>query len=523
MRKILSNSRIRDISVLFICAVIIWLIYFYSNFQGLWAPDAMNYASVARNILEGNGFETDVIIPKFLAYSRENPFAYIVGGSLWPLVLSFFFLIFGVNDNAVALSSGIFFILSVPLIYLLAKELFNRKIAVISALIFTIELNMLYYSVSGLTESLYIFLLLFSFFLFIKARIGWHFLLLGIVLGLSRMVRMNTTFFILPFLLFAYFSLEQKKNIKNPIFLMIGFLFGCFPDLYKEYRIYGDPILGYYGAAAAWGMPHFDLREIKQNSFITSIDYLVKYPKELLNKYLKNILEYYEGLLKITKPLIMSFFVVSLFKWDKDSKIHKIKGLFLLCFLFQLLILGAYAGDAQIRYFHIFIPFIIIFSVDSFFLVYSNFLKIKDIFKETLIIVTILILLAPTVYFIISREHFSQDGSDPLILRTKIQMLTNSNDIIVGDDCVRVAWYADRKTLPLPKTKKMFEQVNSYLPIKRLLVVQWITKDSKEKEMTNRDKGTEYKWNIEDQLYNLKQKAIFQIGDRKYIYYEVEN
>lgn len=64
----------KDILILLGIAFIIWLIYFLSNFNGLKYPDAMHYASIARNIITGKGMLVNDISPGQIALLKTNYF-----------------------------------------------------------------------------------------------------------------------------------------------------------------------------------------------------------------------------------------------------------------------------------------------------------------------------------------------------------------------------------------------------------------------------------------------------------------
>ncbi|MCL5935642.1 MAG: glycosyltransferase family 39 protein, partial [Firmicutes bacterium] len=92
----------------------------------------------------------------------------------------------GFTDEASALSSGLFFILTSPVVFLLARQWFGNLVAAGSVLVYTLTPKLLYFSISGMTEPLAVFLMTAAVLSFssrsLKNSTGdW---LSGIILGL---------------------------------------------------------------------------------------------------------------------------------------------------------------------------------------------------------------------------------------------------------------------------------------------------------------------------------------------------
>ncbi|MFQ5770039.1 MAG: hypothetical protein ACE5HX_05860, partial [bacterium] len=153
-----------------VVALLVWWIYFAINFNGLLAPDAMDYSTVARNILNGNGMRMDSISWVHLLSSPADPFRVIVKSFLYPIVLLPFFALFGTSEGVTAISSGFFFILTAPCLFILARDLFGRNAAWGTVIVYLASLELLDFSISGLTEPLFILLITLDLLLIIGAN-----------------------------------------------------------------------------------------------------------------------------------------------------------------------------------------------------------------------------------------------------------------------------------------------------------------------------------------------------------------
>ncbi|MHB2149550.1 ArnT family glycosyltransferase [Calditrichota bacterium LG25] len=136
-------------------------------------------------------------------------------------------------------------IFSILLIYKIVLIFFSRKIALLSALLFAIDIYQSLYSVTLLTDSLFVFLFLLSIFYLYKNIKQKNFLLIfssALFLGIATLVRPISYLF--PFIalififLFGNFRL-QIKFIYSLVF-SITFLATISPWLIRNYSKYGE-------------------------------------------------------------------------------------------------------------------------------------------------------------------------------------------------------------------------------------------------------------------------------------------
>ena len=209
--------------------------------------DAIEYHSIAKSLLEGNGYAYAGSLT-----ARRAP--------LYPLFLAGMHLLFGKSFMAVALFQAIIDTISCYLIYLIAMKVFESGlVAIISALFYALYLPGIKFVGAILTETLTVFLLLIFVLTLLRAldTLDWKiFLLSGIVLGVTSLCRPTTL--LLPFFLILVLPLLLKRNVKivalvkNLAILAIGTAIIISPWLIRNYQVFSAVVPGSTGGGDAF-------------------------------------------------------------------------------------------------------------------------------------------------------------------------------------------------------------------------------------------------------------------------------
>lgn len=175
-----------------------------------------------------------------VVYARSNDFIwfitkYPIGDfhpSGWFAILWVWGNIFGWSEIAVRIPSVIFGVFSVLFTYLISKELFSKKIGLLSALMLCFAPLSIYYSQETRMYSLSAFAVTFSFYSFIlfinKKKYSWLvFLISMIFVFYSDYV----AYFIFP-IQFIYLMIYYKTLLKNYLLITIGALVFYIPWLF---------------------------------------------------------------------------------------------------------------------------------------------------------------------------------------------------------------------------------------------------------------------------------------------------
>jgi uncharacterized membrane protein len=119
--------------------------------------------------LGGESYWYDEII--MVRVAQDNIWTIVEGGRppLYIIPSHFWIKLFGTEEFATRSLSAILGVASIPLIYLLGKELFDRKVGLIAAFLMAISQFQIYYSQDFRYYSVFVLMTLFSFLFFILA------------------------------------------------------------------------------------------------------------------------------------------------------------------------------------------------------------------------------------------------------------------------------------------------------------------------------------------------------------------
>ncbi len=174
---------------------------------GLWPDEAIN-ANTALQILDTGKFQ--VFYPE--NHGREG---------LFFLLISFAFSVFGVSLWSFKIISALAGILTVFGLYLLAKELFSRPVALLASFFLAISFWHINFSRIGFRAILLPLVLTFAFYFFFRGsrtKRLWSFLVSGLIFGLGfyTYISFRLAVLVLAFALFFWFfaALREKWGAK---------------------------------------------------------------------------------------------------------------------------------------------------------------------------------------------------------------------------------------------------------------------------------------------------------------------
>jgi 4-amino-4-deoxy-L-arabinose transferase-like glycosyltransferase len=338
----------------FLLSILVWSFFYQNQSQrAIYNPDAYSFAVTAKEVAEGNGFQTKSLILPQLEYLRQTGKDVHRWDSLYNfpfpvIVMSQLFLLWGTGDFSISLSSGIFYFLSAPLVYLIARKRFNRSVAYFSSMWFILFPHILRYSISGMTELPSIFFTLLLIYLFAFEQNRFTLLCGGLALGLFYLNR-HTALIFLPLFLALIYQVRPPFRWKNWAYFLVPFMAVTFPWLIHMHRLTGDPFF-HLGATVLLLtdtalFPDFHLSLYPYYS--SPLEFILKHPEVIAVKYLK------ESFL-----INWVFFAVFLFLRKKVPKFdRRILWLFIIFALAQPLF-----GNNP-RYYAFFAPFIMIYII----------------------------------------------------------------------------------------------------------------------------------------------------------------
>ena len=176
--------------------------FYYFPYDVPLSLDSLGYFSYAFEISQTGKFPID--------------FALINNG--WPTFLSIFFSLFKFENfiDYMELERGVSILISVItgiLVYYLCRNFFSRMYSLGGALLFILEPRVIFNSILGITEPLYVLLGTLSLVLFFSGKKMIYFSF-GVIALLS-LVRYEGLIFIIPISVMYFIKFRKKKDIKK--------------------------------------------------------------------------------------------------------------------------------------------------------------------------------------------------------------------------------------------------------------------------------------------------------------------
>lgn len=399
--------------------------------------DAAKYALVAKSIAEGNGYTTS------FSFWSNNLFSTYGILPAFSYVLSVSFKLFGINDTSIVLTSFIFFILSIVFVFLLTKRYSGTTTALLAASATAFDIRLIEYATNGASESMFIFeIVLIAYLISIKNK--WVNLFAFAVMFLMYFTRPQAFLYILGLILFY---LLNNFKIKKALLLFVIISFGgivadyfILSQLNGQFFLYSvlkrgvDASLGYIGSNAS--------NALRGNRI--SIDILA-----LLKKLLYNLYNFYKAIPEIINPYLFTLFVIGIVR--KKSPFNTFVAItMVLSFVVTALTIPFY------RYLHPMIPLVYVVAMVTL----SEILTKIKFSKLTLTIITIIFCVGQTLGILILDSRFTntQVNKDkpPIyaVMSSKLEEITNKNDLILTNLDTWGSWYGNRKTVWFPVDPK---------------------------------------------------------------------
>ena len=317
MRTELIKKEIIPLSLLFFVAIGIKL--YFLQYTRVISADGTGYAQIARDFIQGNGFENATHFPPF-----------------YPALMGLLNLLVPDIELAGRLVSIFMGSLIVIPIYLLAKEFFNKNIGIIACLLAIVWPSIRAWSGEVMSQSTYITLILMGIYLTWRAFKKESVLLsafAGMFMGLSYLTRPEAfiVLFAMTFVLLVY-GLINRMPVKALItFVMpiwITFILISFPyiNLLHEktgtWQMTNKTKTGLYHSLGEY-YGKGDLYNVPDLPPIGILDVLTKYPDFLRHKVSGNLREIWHNLLPFFMwPFLFWGFVAG--RWGKERVVEKL-------------------------------------------------------------------------------------------------------------------------------------------------------------------------------------------------------
>lgn len=220
IKKFFISNKKSILILVIVFAVELLTIFVLSQINGIeifFRGDGRDYQNLANNLIYHQTFAITPE-PPYLPTNFRTP--------IYPFWLAFIYLIFQSYNTAIFVGALVFAI-SALLVYLIGREIFTEKIALITALLFGLEPWALFQAGFLAAEQIFMPIFLFSIYLFLrylKSQRTHYFYRASLFLGFVTLVRPLVTFFILIFIFLAFiyeFNISAMRAFKTTL---LGFL-----------------------------------------------------------------------------------------------------------------------------------------------------------------------------------------------------------------------------------------------------------------------------------------------------------
>jgi len=237
--------KIKHLYVIFTLAFIIRLfaaLYLGNTVSGLsGAHDEISYSMLGQRFVDGYGLTfPHKWYPWIDAGAPQSYYS-----ATMSLFLAGIYTVFGYHPLVARIVMALLSALIVVLIVILAQHLFTKRAAIVSSIIAGGYAYLIFYGVTLVTETPFIFCILVALYLAYKliefpSTEKWF--LLGLVLAIGILFRMAVIFFI-PFLL-GWILIQQPKQSKMSVLIPIGMIsLAILPFAIRNYKIWGEFLL----------------------------------------------------------------------------------------------------------------------------------------------------------------------------------------------------------------------------------------------------------------------------------------
>ena len=458
--------------------VVVWFGFYATHTKGITGSDDREYVSIARNIVDGKGIVKDSILPIEINFFKKLPIPEFMHPPGYPLIIAGFFKLFGVSDFVALLPSYFSYFILVFLVFYFVKKYVNTKMAIIATIILIFNKEILDYSCVALSEEIYTTVFFFFFILIIRANSLGAIFFAGVILGVSHLIRENIYPFFIPMLFFLYFYPDLPRWKKMGLFT-IGLLIPISFIIIKNYLTTGEPFFS-YGKFAFMAFtdkyPWLNIYRDIQNPSL--IEFILTEPSQFLLKYLKNVMNALEQIMRFSNPYLLAFFLLDMFNWEISPEQKKIKILFLLLLIFQILFISLFTITD--RYFIPFLPLMIIFASQCFLRISENVISISvntwgKSLRWIFVFLFLIFFVIPTYYLIIQPNKIPQLGY--LVSRNEAQKLNefltkelNKNQIVWTDLPEILEWEGNRPSGWIPTSVAKIYEIHKKIPADAILL-----------------------------------------------------
>ena len=483
--------------------ILLYLVFMAGQFKGLTDINAMDYAQVARNLVQGEGFTTNFIKP--LSLTRNPSLDRHPELSYPPLHIWLTSLVMrarGSNDQAAALASGIPFLLTTPLIFVFALWIFDQRVAWVAAALYVTNIAMLHYSISGLEVCL-LALLLTGLFM-VLYQCAQHRELrrelaaaAGLLVALIYLTKYVWAIVLIPVLVYLYYTSERRQRSQVLLIAIVVFVVAIAPWCMRMYRVSGNPFFSWRWYETTMGTrtnPGMTLYRSFPETLTPLSTYTLKHPVEMYEKFRVGVANLYGVLPTVGGAYLTAFFIVAILVPLGTQNFERLR--YLLYAMFVLVFLTLVIVMPAPRLLYPVAPFVILIAAGCFYRILLPLIQhlAPRTQRHYTVLAVCLLLVLQSTRTLLSLTVRPRPGQP--IIEQQLQTWCREVKELGGDPIITdvpwlLAWHNDVVAIWLPKAdedlQRMHEKVGQ---ITWMLLTPAVTSD----EITERTQDWANLW-----------------------------
>lgn len=506
---------------LFAIPLLLLVVYYKLMFVGLTNNNAMDFAQLGKNLSDGKGFTTYYLRPLGLTHGDNilnQPD--VINSPLYPFILGLAFGARGATDATAAQISGLFYLLTVPVLYFLACRLFSRKVALIAVAIYAANPLMLEYATSGLPITLQTFLTTSLLLLFhtlssqLQARAENpqrplpHAALVGI--GAVTAALYLTDSVLLPLIPVVVLSVVGLLRANNALRAVGAFLLPLalmvLPWMFRLGRLTGNPFYGLRGMELWMGTKNFYPGGLAYRTMPEDLVPSMGLFQAVVRKVTLGIGEVIQAFPQVSASWMLAFLLPSLLFRFRDTIANNVRSLMMYCFLGTLI--GMLPFGVEMPLFAPLVPAMLVFAV-------AYLLRLLDQAnppRATRILLTSLLVVSVALPLV--RMTVLMDRPEPPTgMRTAqaLKKIMNNKEAVLTDQPWLIAWYTNRPAIWIPNTNANITKYRErFKGLRWMFLTDQVTSFSDEWQAMY---GVLYQWNVK---ILREQQAAITNNDKDY-------
>lgn len=446
--------------------IVSYLMYHAGRFKGISDINAMDYGQVARNLANGDGYTTKIVRPLSLArVPRIEKHPELTLSPVHPWIAAQFMKLMPDDSRALALSCGLGFLLTAPVVFFLGWQFFDIRTGYLATALYATNLLLLGYSISGL-ETTWLCLWVSLLFLVLHAlarKQRWRLVLATIAGLLMGLIYLTQVLWIVVLPLIAIYILVSSDRLgrwTTLLVFLVVFAVVIAPWCVRNVNVVGDPFFNFRAAESIMGTrthPGNTLYRQFIDEYPSWPWYVLDRPVEILEKLRDGIAALYNVLPGIAGLYVTPFFLVAVIVTLGPRAFERMRYLWYSIFIVMAIALALVSPDT--RQLAPLAPFAIVIAA-GFFLRLLNARIDEPVEERRMRLLRIgmgVLLVINALPVGLELFRFREITPDQRMLigtaQSAREVTATTTGPILTDAPWTIAWFGDRTAIWLPKTR----------------------------------------------------------------------